>query len=1196
MANVSRCSTGIFDLKRPILFTNQNLLTMERKLRFILMLVIPLLTMAFAQAQQRTYSGVVRDTEGKPIVGASIVVVGTAVGTSSSESGQYSIQANQGSRISYSLVGKESTTITTTSNTTINVTLNDANQEIEDIVVIAYGTAKKKDLTGAISTVDSKVLGAQANSTLTKALEGAVPGIQVSSVDGQPGVDMGVRVRGIGSSSQNNSNALIVIDGVPVTAGFNPLSTMNPKDIESVTILKDAASTALWGSRGANGVIMVTSKKGARGGTKIDFDTKLGANMIANNQPKLIRSVEDNYEMMWESIYNSVRYGSTEKYKTNFSNPNMSHEEAALFASQHLFNYTGSTSTFAGPNGLSNWMYYRVPGARYVSTGTGDTRSATMLDNYLIDPATGKINKDAVKLYDVDDWRDIAYRDRFRQEYTVSASGGTEKTDYFISTGFLSDPSYIANSNFKRYNVRSNVNSQITDWLKAGLNATYSNRSTRLQNGRFSSRNPGAAVQNVFRWTDGYRPLASIYERDENGNMVYDANGNPQVVRLVGQQYSPLGVVTPKAGGSTSMGYDLEYQMENSQSEYVSNDISTIGYLQAKFWNDFTFNVQMAVNQSYHMRYVSLPKAWGESSNAEQGMIGRYHTQYLDLNSQQTLNWGHDYGKHHVDAMIGHEFTWMKTENMNYKASLSLIDNFTGSGNYLFLNNGGTFSGVGFGTNKEAMEGYFARANYIYDNKYIATGSVRRDGSSKFRYNEDRWGIFWSLGGAWRISSEPFMEPTNGWLNDLKLRASYGVIGNQNGIGRYAGYQTWNYGALGYTTPGSYAPSGYTLTMGAAVNSSLTWEKKNTIDAGLDISLFNRVNATIDWYKTNTTDLLLDVPVSYAMAGQSTLLQNEGELESKGLEVDVNVDLMKSDDFNWSVNVNTGHYKVKVVRMPETMINQQDALHDHKWWYATADAWGAVGNTGSGSGAAYRRWIGGDYYNVIFAKYMGVDKGTGLPLYGALVTEGNQGKFPDAKVGDVISTTDYSEAYMFDYGDATPDLIGGFGTSVRWKSFDLAANFAYQLGGLFLSNLYGNFIYNTSDIGNQMLSEDLLNNTFNESNQDAKYPMLMVYSPNASTVYSNGTRVSSGNTYTDLSVFDASYLNIKNITVGYTLPEKWSSKAKMSSVRAYVSLDNMWVFAKSGIDPRNSIVGGLDVGAYTYPMIRSSSFGLKVTF
>src|SRR5690606_33949476 len=526
----------------------------------------------------------------------------------------------------------------------------------------------------------------------------------------------------------------------------------------------------------------------------------------------LIRSVEDNYEMMWESIYNSVRYGSTEKYKTNFSNPNMSHEEAALFASQHLFNYTGSTSTFAGPNGLSNWMYYRVPGARYVSTGTGDTRSATMLDNYLIDPATGKINKDAVKLYDVDDWRDIAYRDRFRQEYTVSASGGTEKTDYFLSAGFLSDPSYIANSNFKRYNVRSVINTQITDWLKTGLNVAYSNRTTRLQNGRFSSRNPGAAVQNVFRWTDGYKPLASINQRDENGNMVYDENGDPQLVRFMGQQYSPLEVVTPKAGGSMSMEYDLAYQMEHSESQYITNDIATVGYLQAKFWKDFTANVQMSVNQSYNMRYVSLPKKWGESSNAEQGMIGRYHTQYMDINSQQTLNWEHDYGLHHVDAMVGHEFTWLKAESMNYKNSLSLIDEFTGSGNYIFLNNGGTFNGVGFGTNKEALEGYFARANYNYDNKYIATASVRNDGSSKFRYNNDRWSIFWSIGGAWRISAEEFMSNTSSWLTDLKIRSSYGVIGNQSGIGNYQGYQTWNYSAAGYTTPGSYQPTGWTLS------------------------------------------------------------------------------------------------------------------------------------------------------------------------------------------------------------------------------------------------------------------------------------------------------------------------------------------------------------------------------------------------
>lgn len=1152
------------------------------------------------QAQQEgQIAGRVVDGQGSPLGGATVRVVELGLTSTTNDNGNFSLSVEPGRytlEVTYVAYGADRRQVTVVAGGRLNldIMLEEEENLMSEVVVVAYGTIKKRDLTGAISTVEPRKIAAQSNSTLTKTLEGAVPGLQVSSVDGQPGLDMGIRIRGIGSSSQNNSNALVVIDGVPAAGGFNVLSTMNPKDIESITVLKDAASTALWGSRGAHGVVMVTSKKGSRGQTKIDYDGKWGLNMIGNNQPNMIRRVEDYYEMMWEGIYNSVRYGSTERYTTNFSNPNMSHEEAGLFASQHLFNYTGSQTNFAGPNSLFNWMYYRVPGATYEPTGSGDARSATMTGAYLIDPVTGKINPNAVKLYDVDDWRGLAYQNRFRQENTISASGATEKTDYFISAGLLQDPSYIKNSNFDRYNVRSNINTQVTSWLRAGLNASYSHRKTRLQNGRFSSRNPGAAVQNVFRWTDGYRPLASIYERDAEGNMVYDVNGNPQVVRLVGQQYSPLGVVTPKAGGSRTMGYDLAYQMENSESEYVSNDISTIGYLEARFLQDFTFRVQMALDQSYHMRYVSLPKQWGESSNAEQGMIGRYHTQYFNLTSQQTLNWGKTIDKHAIDALVGHEYSSAKIESMNYKASLSLIDNFTGSGNYIWLNNGGTFSGVGFNTNREALEGYFARANYVYDDKYILTASVRADGSSKFRYNKDRWGIFWSSGAAWRISGEEFMQTTSAWLSDLKLRASYGVIGNQSGIGRYQGYQLWYYGVSGYTTPGSYQPSGWTLNQGAAPNTALTWERKNTIDLGLDFSLWNRFHGTIDWYNTNTTDLFLDAPISYAMAGQTSLLQNAGELQSRGLEIDLGVDLISRPDLHWSFSVNGGHYRTKVMAVPEAMMNQEDALHDQKWWYATADAWSAVGNTGSGSSAAYRRWIGGDYYNVIFAKYMGVDKATGLPLYGALVNESNQAKFPGSQLGDVVATTDYSEAYMFDHGDATPDLMGGFSTSLRWKNFDFAADFAYQVGGLFFSNLYGNFIYNTAAIGSETLSADLLGNTFNASNTDAKYPMIMMYSPNGSSFYANGTRVSSGNGYTDLSLFDASYLSVKNITLGYTLPRNLLKN--VADVRIYASLDNLWLFARNGIDPRNSIVGGLDVGAYTYPMIRSASGGIRVTF
>ena len=1165
-----------------------------------LVLCVTALSMTLVQAQERTYSGVVKGSDGQPVIGASVEVVGTTVGTSTGLDGDYTIKAKQGSKIKYSFLGMKSVTVTAGGSTTINVTLEDDAMGLDEVVVTAFGSAKKKDLTGSISSIDSKLISSQANSTLSKALEGSIPGVQVSSVDGQPGYDMGIRIRGIGSASQNNSNALIVVDGVPYMhdgdVRKNILSTMNPKDVESVTVLKDAASTALWGSRGANGVIMVTTKRGQQGKTRITFEGKWGINMIGNNQPNLVRGVEDNYEMMWESIYNSVRYGSKEKYTTNYSNPNMTHEEAALFASQHLFNYTGSTTSFGKYNTLYNWMYYNVPGATYEKTGSGDNSSSTMLGAYLIDPATGKINTNAQKLWNVDDWRELAYGNRLRQEYTVTASGATDKTDYYISAGYLSDPSYISNSHFDRYNVRSNINTQVTKWLKAGVNMSYSRRSTQLQNGRWSSRDPGAMVQNVFVWTDKYKPMASIYQRDEKGNYVLDNNGNKEIVRYMGQQYSPVGVVAPKVGTSRDTGYDLEYQMKNSKSQYIQNDFSTIGYVEAKFLKDFTFNARMSVDQTYSMRDIYLPKKYGESSGTEQGMMGRNYTDDYSINAQQTLTWAHDYGKHHVDVLAGHEFNTMRISQLNYRSSYSLIDGFDNFCNFIYLNNGGTFSGVGGNENKEALEGYFARANYIFDNKYYATASVRADGSSKFRDMDKRWGVFWSVGGAWRLSSEEWMQSASSWLTDLKIRADYGVIGNQNGVGRYGGYQTWSYSADGYTTPGSYAPKGWKLSQGAAPNTALTWEKKKTVDAGIDFRLWDRFYGTIDWYQTVTDDLLLDAPISYAMAGQTSLLQNTGKMRSRGLEVELGVDIIKTADILWSFSVNGAHYKVKMLEAPESMINQEDALHSQKWWYATADAWNVNGGTGSGSSAAYRRWIGGDYYNVITAKYMGVDKATGLPLYGALVTESNKNKFPDAKVGEVVSTTDYSEAYMFDQGDATPDLIGGFSTSFRWKDLDFAATFAFQIGGKYFSNLYGNSIYDMSAIGDTYLSSELLGNTFNANNTNAKFPMLMVSSPNASGYYANGSRVSAGNGYTDMSLFSASYLSVKNITIGYNFPQKWMDKIGIGGIRVYASLDNMWLFARNGIDPRNSIVGGFDVGQYIYPQIRSCSLGVNVTF
>ena len=279
-----------------------------------------------------------------------------------------------------------------------------------------------------------------------------------------------------------------------------------------------------------------------------------------------------------------------------------------------------------------------------------------------------------------------------------------------------------------------------------------------------------------------------------------------------------------------------------------------------------------------------MPTRKPEPSKSYGGTMGRNYSDYMNINSQQLLTWAHDYGKHHVDALIGHEFNWNRSSSLNFKSAYSLINGFDTFANFLWLNGGDSpFSGGGGGEDQEALEGYFARANYNFDNKYYVTASIRADGSSKFRYNDDRWGVFWSVGGAWRLSSEPWLADAT-WLTDLKLRADYGVIGNQNGIGRYAGYLTWSYGSTGNSTPGSFKPDGWKISQGSAA-AALTWEKKRTVDVGLDFRLWDRFYGTLDWYQTNTTDMIWNAPTNYAATGQSSIAANSAELRTRRFRI-----------------------------------------------------------------------------------------------------------------------------------------------------------------------------------------------------------------------------------------------------------------------------------------------------------------------
>ena len=1129
--------------------------------------------------QKKVLTGKITESSGIPLPGASVSIKGTTTGTITDATGSYTLNnVPDNATIVFSFVGMKTQELKASGKTNLNVSLEEETVGIEEVVAVAYGTAKKKDLTGSLTKIDSKLMTTQSNSTVSRALEGAVPGLQVSAVDGQPGLDMGIRIRGIGSASQNTSNVLIVIDGVPAQ-NDNPLSTINSKDIESIVVLKDAASTALYGSRGANGVVLITTKRGAKGDTKVSFEGRWGINQVGPYQYDKISDPKDIYEYAWQAIYNSARYGvngsgMAKNYTTNVQNPNMSSEAAAQFASTHLFDYTGSTTSFTS-NALGNWMSYNVPGAVYTPTGTGATSSASMSGAYLVN-TDGKLNPNAQLLYN-DNYDKYLLDNKLRQEYNVSANGGTEKVDYFFSLGYLEDPSYIRGSQFSRYNGRTAINAKLFDWLKVGTNIAYSYRTTQSPATRYG-RNAGSAVANAFRFINGQNQLMQLYAHDKDGNTIYNADGSKKVHVLAGDTYSPLGLTSTSLSST-----NILTMLDNDQDIKKSSDIVTRSYADVKLTKDLIFTTNLGLEKYHEVRTRYWQSETGQAAGV--GAFGKTFQNTTILNTQQLLNYNKDIDKHHVDALIGHEFNKYNVENINYNSSYELIPGFVSYANFVGRYNGGTFASPGGSEYGNAMESYLGRANYIYDSKYYASASLRRDGSSKFKLNKNRWGTFWSVGGGWRTSAETFMEGTKSWLDNLKVRASYGVIGNQSGIPNYATYQTWGYGAT-YTsvTNGTGTPASFILSKGGFVNDGLTWENTKTFDAGLEFSVFGRVYGTFDVYSKNTDNAIWSQPIAYSL-GQSSLAKNSAKINNSGFEVELNIDLIKTKDLFWTVSLNGSHYITKLKGVPAGVGSKElDGC-----WTATADSWSASG-AGTSSGVTYLRGVGKDFYNLYLFKYAGVDQKTGLPLFYHKVTEADHtaGLFTDVTVGGDGKTTNYSTASRYEMGSAIPDWVGGFSTTLKYKDFDFSGQLAYQLGGKYFSTEYGNGLYKNSNIGGAM-SAELIGNTWTPENTNAKFPMAMY-----GNTYGDGTTFGSW-MYTDMALFSASYLNIKNITIGYTIPKSVLKKYRISDVRVYLSGDNLWMLTShSGIDPRMSLIGGFEVGAYSYPSMRTFSFGVNL--
>jgi TonB-linked SusC/RagA family outer membrane protein len=1153
-----------------------------------------------AQQQGTTVSGAVTDANGDPLPGVNVMIKGTMTGVITDTNGKYSITVpNPDAVLVFSFVGYATQEIIAGNRIDIPVTLAESATELEEVVVVAYGTARKRDLTGSISTVDSRAITAQSNSSVSSALEGAVAGLQVEKLEGQPGLDMTIRVRGLGSTNESAAKALIVIDGVPQEK-TNILSSINPNDIASLTVLKDAASTALYGSRGANGVVLITTKKGISGKAKISFDARWGVNTMTNNEPDLVRDPAQIYEHQWLLNYNTYRYADGRPYQSNnyrldVQNPMHTHEEAALYASQHLFNYTGDSNSL-GVNNLMNWMIYSFPGwndeSNYARMGSGTKETATMLNHFLVG-TDGKLNPQAQLLYN-DTFYDLILKDRFRQEYNVSVSGGSDRMNYHLSMGYLQDPSYIETSSFDRYVGRAVLNGDVTNWLKVGTNISYSYRVTNAQPSHYSTGNGeiyqgmGDAAHNVFSTIMSEPSILQVYAHNPDGSYILNADGTRKVHENDGDGRSMIGPTQTDPWGNIPG--NIFQKMKQDKQTLTSHYFTTRTYADVKFLKDFTFTVNLSVDGSFDNITRYLNNTTGGAAGV--GGLNKQNGSSVNLNAQQLLNYSHDFGKHHVDALLGHEFNRYSYEDMIFTTTHSLIPDFPVYGNFVGVYTGNRVGsrGVRYGNPsgniwQMAMESYLGRANYIFDDKYYASVSLRHDGSSKFKNPGDRWGTFWSVGGGWRISGEEFMNGTAEWLNNLKVRASYGVLGNQAGISTYGTYQTWTLGAIYSATAASTAqeriPSGYTLTQGARVYENLTWENINTLDAAVEFDLFNRIHGTVDWYNRETVNAFFGNVLSKAaeaFALTTNLTMNNAKIRNRGFDVELNVDLINNKDLYWSVGLNGGHFNTILTQMPK---GQGDPTID--------------GNMLIGGEFPYLRGEGKPYYNGYVYKYEGPDPDCGVALWSHVVTQTDHsaGRFNDTPVGERVKTSDYSVMSNYDrveLGDVVPDWIGGFNTSVRYKNFDFSVSVAYQLGGLV--NWRDAINYYEVDFGRDHttpIDREIIGNTWTPENPDAKFPIAVM---NKNNSWAWGLSDLSATT---LTVFDASYFNLKNVTLGYTLPKSLTNKAQISNLRIYASADNSLMFsAHKGVDPRMSLTGKLP--AYAYPYLRVFNVGLNVEF
>ncbi|MCI8999334.1 MAG: SusC/RagA family TonB-linked outer membrane protein [Muribaculaceae bacterium] len=761
-------------------------------------------------------------------------------------------------KLQVSYVGMQTREVPVTAGT-MKIVLENSNM-LDEVITVAYGTAKKSAFTGSATVIDAAEIEQSQVTNVLNALQGKVAGTQIYNQSGQPGSGpASIVIRGISSLNAGNE-PLIVLDGVPYGGS---VTNINNADIESMTVLKDAASNALYGARGANGVILITTKKAKSGSNaRVTLDAKWGQNSRAVQDYNTIQDPRLYYETYYNSLYN---YFTTEKGMT----PNQAWQTAndnLINSSDYGLGYQSFSypagEYFIGRNGKVNPL--ATPG-RIVNYNGAD---------YYITP---------------DDWLDETYSKSLRQEYNLSVSNSTQSTNFYASVGYLKNEGIIANTNYERFTGRLSADTQVKPWLKVGANMAY----THFDNNSMASDGSASAVNNPLAIATSIAPIYPMYIRDGKGTILTNADGLTRYDYGDGQN---AGLTRPGGASSGSNGVsDVRYNTSNSEG----NSVNATGFAEIRFLRDFKFTTNNTVYVS-ETRGTSVGNPYFGSNATSGGSVSKTHQRYMTYTYQQLLNWNRKFGKHDVGLLLGHENSWIKQTYLGASRS-----NMFSPGNHE-LDGAVIDNSMSSYTSSYDNEGYFFRAQYDFDSKYFASASFRRDASSRF-HPDHRWGNFWSIGGAWIISKEDWFQAP--WVDILKIKASYGEQGNDN-IGNYR--YTNTYTVVNVNGQPSLSASS------VKGNPNITWEKNGNFNAGVEFGFFNnRLNGSIEAFYRKTSDMLYQKPLA-ASSGYSNQWENFGDMSNTGIEIDLQGTVINTRDFSWGLNFNLTWYKNKVTRLPET--------------------------------------------------------------------------------------------------------------------------------------------------------------------------------------------------------------------------------------------------------------------------------------